>query len=286
MNKITKGFKHFVEKAGVPSLITSAIALVLIIITSFFGHPEKDYTGWFAWIVEFFSKSILGISSIFGNSFGIGIIVFTILARTFVLPLMIYQVGSSKNMSLATPEIKPIQEKYRGKRDSASMQAMQAETNAVYKKYGVNPYASLLPLLIQLPILMALYWAIYQTPELRQGSFLWFQLGGTDPYFVLPILAALFTFVSSWMSMASTENAPGFTKAMPYIFPVIIFFTALSFPTALSLYWVVGNFYQAVQTYFLQNPFKMRRERREKKAAEIAAHRAIEKKKRKLRNKK
>lgn len=286
MNKITKGLKSFKEKVGTTPLIISGVALILVIFTSFLGNPQTNYTGWFSWIVEFFSKSILGIAKIFGNSYGMGIIVFTILIRTFILPLMIFQVRSQKKMSVVQPQIKAIQEKYKGKKDTASVQAMQAETNAVYQENGINPFASLIPLIIQLPILMALYWSIFQTPELREGKFLWFQLGQSDPYYILPVLAALFTFISSWMSMASTENQPAFTKAMPYIFPVIIFITALNFPSALVLYWTVGNLFQAIQTWFLQNPFKIRAEKRKIEAEAKERQKAINKKLKKIRGKK
>lgn len=68
--------------------------------------------------------------------------------------------------------------------------------------------------------------------------------------------------------MQSTPEQNGMTRAMPYIFPVVIFFSAMAVPSALSLYWVVGNVFQTIQTFMLQNPFKIRRER------EMAAQKA------------
>ncbi|MDR2660998.1 MAG: YidC/Oxa1 family membrane protein insertase [Lactobacillaceae bacterium] len=286
MNNLQKTKNSFIEKVGILPLVVAGISLILIIVTSFFGHPKANYSGFFAVIVSFFSKSILGISSLFNNSYGMGIIVFTILVRFLVLPLMIFQIESSKKMSVVTPFIKEIQNKYKGKRDSSSLQAMQSETSAVYKEYGVNPYASLLPLVIQLPILMALYWSIFQTPELQEGKFLWFQLGQTDPLLILPILAAIFTFISSWMSMASMQGEqPAFAKFMPYFFPIIIFFSGINLPSALSLYWTIGNFFQVVQTFFLQNPFKIRKENKEKEKIEKLKKKAINKKLKKVHKK-
>ena len=158
-----------------------------------------------------------------------------------------------------------------------------AEQQALYKDAGVNPFASMLPLIVQMPILIALYQSIWNSPVLRSGKFLWLQLGSNDPYFILPVLAALFTFASSWLSMQSNPDQNGMTKAMPYIFPVIIFFSALAVPSALSLYWVVGNAFQTVQTFFLQNPFKIRREREAAAQLEKEKQRKIRKAKRRKR---
>ncbi|WP_143803641.1 YidC/Oxa1 family membrane protein insertase, partial [Oenococcus oeni] len=90
--------------------------------------------------------------------------------------------------------------------------------------------------------------------------------------------AALFTFISSWMSTASMgKDQPGFAKAMPYIFPFIILFSALAVSSALSLYWVATNAFQVVQTFFLQNPFKARAEEKAKELAELERKKAIKK---------
>ncbi|MGU9560649.1 membrane protein insertase YidC, partial [Lactiplantibacillus pentosus] len=77
-----------------------------------------------------------------------------------------------------------------------SMRAMQEEQKKLYAEAGVNPVAGCLPLLVQMPVLIALYQAIFRSQELKTGSFLWMQLGDKDPYFILPVLAALFTFAT------------------------------------------------------------------------------------------
>lgn len=83
------------------------------------------------------------------------------------------------------------------------MSKLREEQQKLYSEAGVNPVAGCLPLLVQLPILWALYQAIWRTNVLKTGQFLWLKLGVKDPYFVLPILAALFTFISTWLSMKS-----------------------------------------------------------------------------------
>ncbi|MET3357688.1 UNVERIFIED_ORG: YidC/Oxa1 family membrane protein insertase [Leuconostoc holzapfelii] len=255
-----KRFENILKRIGPLPIILAIIALAIIIVASltFKGHVASN-SFWSA-IVAAFTSSILGTSAWFGNNYGLGIIVFTILIRFLILPLMVYQIQSMMKMQVVQPALKALQAKYPGK-DNESRQLMMAEQQALYKKEGVNPFASMLPLIVQMPVLFALYQSIYNSPVLKSGKFLWLQLGSHDPYYVLPVLAAVFTFASSWLSMQSTPEQNGMTKAMPYIFPVVIFFSAMAVPSALSLYWVVGNLFQTIQTFFLQNPFKIRRER-------------------------
>lgn len=255
-----KRFENILKRIGPLPIILAIIALAIIIVASltFKGHVASN-SFWSA-IVAAFTSSILGTSAWFGNNYGLGIIVFTILIRFLILPLMVYQIQSMMKIQVVQPALKALQAKYPGK-DTESRQLMVAEQQALYKKEGVNPFASMLPLIVQMPVLFALYQSIYNSPVLKSGKFLWLQLGSHDPYYVLPVLAAVFTFASSWLSMQSTPEQNGMTKAMPYIFPVVIFFSAMAVPSALSLYWVVGNLFQTIQTFFLQNPFKIRRER-------------------------
>lgn len=255
-----KRFENILKRIGPLPIILAIIALAIIIVASltFKGHVASN-SFWSA-IVAAFTSSILGTSAWFGNNYGLGIIVFTILIRFLILPLMVYQIQSMMKMQVVQPALKALQAKYPGK-DTESRQLMMAEQQALYKQEGVNPFASMLPLIVQMPVLFALYQSIYNSPVLKSGKFLWLQLGSHDPYYVLPVLAAVFTFASSWLSMQSTPEQNGMTKAMPYIFPVVIFFSAMAVPSALSLYWVVGNLFQTIQTFFLQNPFKIRRER-------------------------
>ncbi len=255
-----KRFENILKRIGPLPIILAIIALAIIIVASltFKGHVASN-SFWSA-IVAAFTSSILGTSAWFGNNYGLGIIVFTILIRFLILPLMVYQIQSMMKMQVVQPALKALQAKYPGK-DTESRQLMMAEQQALYKKEGVNPFASMLPLIVQMPVLFALYQSIYNSPVLKSGKFLWLQLGSHDPYYVLPVLAAVFTFASSCLSMQSTPEQNGMTKAMPYIFPVVIFFSAMAVPSALSLYWVVGNLFQTIQTFFLQNPFKIRRER-------------------------
>lgn len=269
---------NFYRKVGFWPTLVAAISLLLIIIAALTFPSQDPLKGWFSLISTFFSRAIQSIAQFFGSSFGIAIIVFTILIRFLILPLMIYQTDSMKKMQKVQPKIKDIQDKYRGKRDTQSLQAQQAEQQALYKEEGINPFASFLPMIVQLPILLALFDSINQTTVIKDSTFLGiFQLGQPDSYFIFPILAALFTFISSWLAMKANPVQTGAMRFMPYFFPVMIFFIALRTFSALSLYWVVSNAFQAVQTYFLQNPFKAQAERQAAELAEKERKKAVRK---------
>lgn len=262
------------------STVTAAIALIIMIIAGVMFKGSVSGTGfWHGVIIANFSRSILGVSAWFGNNYGLGIIAFTILIRLLILPLMVYQTQSMRKMQEVAPALKAIQAKYPN-RDTESMAAMQAEQSALYKEAGVNPFASFLPLIVQMPILIALYTAIRTTKQLETGTFLWAQLGQHDHLFILPILAALFTFASSYLVMMGQPEKNSMTTSMTYIMPIMIFIFAINVPSALSLYWVVSNAFQVAQTWTIQNPFEIRREREAKKRAEKDRERAIRKAKR------
>lgn len=258
MARLSKWYKTI----GLLPILMAVLAIIGIIAAdmSYSGHVGG--TGLWGGFVAIFIRSILGVSLWFSSSYGLGIIVFTILVRFVILPLMVYQIDSMKKMQGVQDEIKALQEQYPG-RDAESRQLLAAAQQQLYKDRGISPFASMLPLLVQMPVLIALYQGIHNSPILRSGSFLWLNLGHQDPYYILPILAALFTFASSWLSTQANPQQNTMTKVMPFIFPFIILFTALAVPSAVSLYWVISNLFQTVQTFFLQNPFKMRKEREE-----------------------
>lgn len=261
--------------------VISVLGLTLFLSGCSTDPVNAQSTGiWDHYIVWNFIRAIEALSNIFGHNYGWGIVVFTIIVRIVILPLMIYQMRSMRKTSELQPKLKELQAKYPD-RDVESMQKMREEQQKLYAEAGVNPVAGCLPILVQMPILIALYQAIYRSETLKTGHFLWMQLGGRDPYFILPVLAALFTFATSWLSVKSQPEQNMMTTMMTYGMPLIIFFTALNVPAALSLYWVITNAFSVVQTLVINNPFKIQREREEKKRAEKARQRKLEKAKRK-----
>ena len=157
------------------------------------------------------------------------------------------------------------------------MEMMQAEQKEIMEKNDVNQFAGCLPLLIQLPVLMALYQTIQRTTEINQGYFLWTSLGQRDPYFILPIIAALLTFATSYLSMKAQPEKNSSMQIMLFTMPLMILFIGISLPAALSLYWVVTNAFTVAQTLVLNNPYKIIAERQAKKDAEKEKQRQLNK---------
>ncbi|RSK29194.1 YidC family membrane integrase SpoIIIJ [Bacillus sp. HMF5848] len=199
-----------------------------------------------SWLLIFFAEHLQ-------NSYGLSIIIVTIIIRTAILPLMIKQTQNSKAMQAIQPELQQLREKYSSK-DQKTQQKLQQETMQLFQKQGVNPLAGCFPLLIQMPILFGFYHAIMRTFEIREHTFLWFDLGSPDPFFILPLVAGITTFIQQKVMMAGTDNQNPQMKMMLYIMPVMIVVFAVTFPAALSLYWVVGNIFTIGQTFFIKGP--------------------------------
>lgn len=266
--------------------LLGAASLMLVLAGCSTAPIDAQSTGfWDHYIVWNFVRAIQALSDIFGHNYGWGIVVFTIIVRIIILPLMIYQMNTSRKTMELQPQLKALQQKY-SSRDTATMRQLQAETQKLYSEAGVHPMASMLPLLVQMPVMIALYQAIFRSETLKVGQFFWMQLGDKDPYYILPILAAFFTYLTSKLSMMAQPESNAMLTVMTYAMPVFILVIALNVPAALSLYWAITNAFSVVQTWFFNNPYKINREREEKQRAEKQKQRQLEKAKRKaLKNK-
>ncbi|KOP31136.1 OxaA-like protein precursor [Exiguobacterium sp. BMC-KP] len=208
----------------------------------------KHYFVWpMAWLIR-------EISQFFSGDYGIGIIITTLLVRLVILPLMIKQTKSMGGMQVIQPEMMKLREKYSSK-DQETQQKLQQEMMKLYQEHNVNPLAGCLPILIQMPILIAFYNAIIYTPAIFQHTFLWFDLGKPDPFFILPIMSAVLTYLQQKISMAGQEDNPQM-KIMLYVFPIMIFVMGVTLPSALSLYWVVGYIFSIVVTIVIMKPMR------------------------------
>jgi YidC/Oxa1 family membrane protein insertase len=195
----------------------------------------------FAYFVYPLASLLEWLHDLLWNEYGLAILCLTIIVRLIVLPLSIKQVKSSKEMQKLQPIMQKLREEHKD-----DPQRLQQETMKLFQERGVNPLAGCLPLLIQMPILFALFYAI-NTEGVVSETFLWLQLGKADTTFILPILAAITTSIPMMMM----KNTPPQMKIMLYIFPVIIFFTSYTLPSALPLYWFFSNIFTIIQTYFL-----------------------------------
>ena len=272
-------------------LAVFAIAVVLTGCATNTGQqaPVSHTSGnwWDRWIVYYVSAFLLWLAKLLGNNYGWTIIVFTILIRIILLPLNAITIRSTSKMQQIQPQVDELRKKSTG-RDAESRQLLSQETNKLYKEAGVNPYTGCLPVVIQLPVMYALYQAIWRTPQLQNGHFLWMDLGKPDPYYVMPILAMIFTFISTYISQLSTPSSSQnwMTKVMTYGMAVMVGVMAIGFQSAITLYWVISNLFQAVQTFILQNPIKYKREQEAKKEAERERQRRLRRTYKRLRRKK
>jgi len=208
---------------------------------------------WNQYIVYPLSQVIDFFADVAGGSYGLSIIIVTIVIRLVLLPLMIKQTKSTKAMQAIQPELKKIQAKYSSK-DQKTQQKLQQETMELFQKHGVNPMAGCLPLFVQMPILIGIYHAIMRNPDLQEhANFLWFDLASPDPIFLLPIIAGVTTFIQQKISMVGMDNNPQMAM-MLWLMPIMIIIFAVNFPAALALYWVVGNLFMIVQTLAIKGP--------------------------------
>ena len=269
-----EGWKKLSEKSKRMILLSSLAAMVLFLSACGTSEVSVNSTGiWDRYIVYYFAKAIEFLS--FGNT-GMGIIIFTLIIRLLLFPLMSMQMKSMQKVQELQPQLKALQEKYASK-DIETQNKLREETSRLYSENGANPYLGCLPLLIQLPILTALWQALSRVPALQQGEFLWLHLGQKDPYYILPILAAVFTFGSMYLSSMSQVQSNPSMKIMTYFMPLMILAMGVNLASGVALYWAVSNAFQVVQTLLINNPFKIKKEREEKIRAERAKKRALQK---------
>jgi YidC/Oxa1 family membrane protein insertase len=180
-------------------------------------------------------------------NYGIAIILLTVIIKVVLYPLTNKQMKSMMAMQQLQPKVKEIQEKWKAK-DPQKMQQMIME---LYKQHNVNPAAGCLPLLVQMPILFALYRSLFNFPYINEAhaSFIWLQnLSARDPYYILPVLAGVTTFFQSKMTTMSNDPTQ---RMMLYTMPVFIAWIAGTVPAGLALYWVVFNVVGIIQQFFI-----------------------------------
>jgi YidC/Oxa1 family membrane protein insertase len=196
---------------------------------------------------KFFYFIHSGIHTIIPNnnlSYGLAIIFFTIIIRAVLLPLSVKQIKSTAKMGAIQPEMKKVQEKY--KKDP---QKSQQEVMKLYKENGVNPMGGCLPMIVQMPILFALF-AVFQKLNMHGAGFLWMpDLTKPDPYYILPVLSTVTTYFSSKLMQPPGGGAQSKqTSTMNTGMAIFMGFMSIKFKGALVLYWVINNVLQVLQT--------------------------------------
>ena len=181
----------------------------------------------------------------FVGNWGIAIILLTVIIKLVLFPLSAAAYKSTAKMRKVTPQLKRLQERYGDDKQKLSQEMM-----ALYRREGANPVGGCLPMLLQMPVFIALYWVLYESVELRQAPFyLWIEdLAAMDPYFVLPILMGASMYATTILNPPMPDPMQQkMMKMMPILFTVLFAF----FPSGLVLYWLINNVLSFAQQYFV-----------------------------------
>ncbi len=193
------------------------------------------------WVLELFFK--------WSGNWGVAIILLTVLIKLLFFPLSAASYKSMAKMKLITPRLQKIREMY--EHDRAKMNQAMME---LYKTEKINPMGGCFPILVQIPVFIALYWVLLAAIELRHAPFiLWIKdLSALDPYYVLPVLMTATMIIQTRMNPTPPDPVQAkVMQLMPYIFSVFFFF----FPAGLVLYWLVNNILSILQQWQIQRMF-------------------------------
>ena len=184
---------------------------------------------------------LIKIQSIVTN-WGVAIIIITLIVKGGMYPLTKAQYTSMAKMRALQPKMTQLKERFGDDKQKMSQAMME-----LYRKEKVNPAGGCLPLIIQMPIFLALYWVFLESVELRHAPFmLWIQdLSAQDPFYILPILMGISMFIMQKMQPMTVQD-PMQQKIMQYM-PVMFTVFFFWFPSGLVLYWLVSNIISIVQ---------------------------------------
>ncbi|WP_373742152.1 membrane protein insertase YidC [Neisseria sp.] len=211
----------------------------------------KDYgkVHWFAaplfWLLNWLHGFI-------GN-WGWAIVVLTCIVKAVLYPLTNASYRSMAKMRAVAPKLEALKAKYGDDRMALQQAMMQ-----MYKDEKINPLGGCLPMLLQIPVFIGLYWALFASAELRQAPWLgWItDLSRIDPYYILPLIMAATMFIQTFLNPPPTDPVQAkMMKIMPMVFSVMFFF----FPAGLVLYWVVNNLLTIAQQWYINRSIEKQR---------------------------
>jgi YidC/Oxa1 family membrane protein insertase len=252
-----------------------------------------DFIGTILWPLRWVVEAILvgfhnvltalGMDTAAGSTWVLSIVGLVLVVRAALIPIFVRQIKSQRRMMEIAPRLKKIQDKYKGKRDQFSREAMSRETMALYKDTGTNPLSSCLPLLIQMPIFFSLYTVLHNAQQDKVGIGLLNQAlstsFGESALFGAP-LKETFLGATTWevrlmagimvvvmtasqfitqLQIVSKNMSPE-TKASPmfkqqrmllYFLPLVFVFSGLSFPLGVMFYWLTSNIWTMVQQFIV-----------------------------------
>jgi YidC/Oxa1 family membrane protein insertase len=225
---------------------------------SFYAGPKDQYRleeiatgleltvdyGFLWWLAQPLFFMLTGIHSFVGN-WGLAIIGLTIIVKSCLYPLSAASFRSMAKMRKLQPEMVRLKERFGDDRQQFSQAMME-----LYKKEGANPLGGCLPILLQMPVFLALYWTLMESVELRQAPFFFwiYDLSAMDPYFILPILMGISMFLTQRMQPEPPD--PIQAKVFKFM-PIMFTFFFLWFPSGLVLYWLVNNILSILQQVYV-----------------------------------
>ncbi len=192
---------------------------------------------------------LLGKYHALTGNWGFAIILLTVTIKLVFFPLSAASYRSMAKMKLVTPRLTKIREMYANDRQKMNQAMME-----LYKTEKINPLGGCFPILVQIPVFIALYWVLLAAIELRHAPFvLWIHdLSALDPYFVLPILMTVTMVLQTRMNPVPPDPVQAqVMKYMPFVFSIFFFF----FPAGLVLYWLVNNILSILQQWQIQRMF-------------------------------
>jgi YidC/Oxa1 family membrane protein insertase len=210
-------------------------------------HPKLDLTVDYGWLF-FVAYPLFYLLDIFHDlvgNWGVAIILVTIVIKALFFNLSAASYRSMANMRRVAPKLKSLKDQYGDDRQKMSQAMME-----LYKKEKINPLGGCLPILVQMPVFIALYWVILESVQLRHAPFMFWitDLSVKDAYFVLPILMGISMYIQMQLNPAPPD--PMQAKIMK-IMPVAMTIFFLWFPSGLVLYWLVNNILSISQQWYI-----------------------------------
>ncbi|PKO25522.1 MAG: membrane protein insertase YidC [Betaproteobacteria bacterium HGW-Betaproteobacteria-8] len=209
--------------------------------------PGLEYAVDYGWLTIIAAPLFWVLSAIqkLVNNWGVAIILLTVLIKLAFYPLSAASYRSMAHLRELSPRLQSMKEKFGDDR-----QKMQQAMMELYKTEKINPLGGCLPILVQIPVFIALYWVLLGSVEMRHAPFmLWIQdLSAVDPYYVLPILMGLTMIIQTRLNPTPTDPIQAkVMMIMPVVFSVFFFF----FPAGLVLYWLVNNILSIAQQWHI-----------------------------------
>ena len=255
--------QQVVEKTGRASLVYQIGAnSISVPVRVFFGPKKLDLLrsvdttldttvdfGWFTVIAYPLLKMMNWFYHVFGN-YGVSIILLTIVVNIITYPLTYKSMKGMREMSRIQPQLQKLREKHKDDKE-----ALNREMLSLMKSHGYNPMAGCWPILVQMPVFIALYRVLYSAVELYQAPFmLWMQdLSAKDPYYVTPVLMSLLMFLQQKMT-PNTATDPTQAKMMQFM-PLIFGLFMLTLPSGLTVYMLVNSLVGILRQYYLNKKF-------------------------------